>query len=198
MVSLRLGSPVLRVRHGRLLAIKGCHDGAKNGDLSKLSQLSGAIQVKSIQLKLVEDVVASRIVRRHRPIWTISLVRHLQSKPRLALFVTVAYRRYNANWWPTTTTPARTSCLEQGRMAMAPTDQMVLQGQIAIDQAVRLLEKAKAMSSGGAPEYNNNPDRITEHVQPVPIVVTKENLRGLRSRLYFGARMGGQPVFRVD
>ena len=35
-------------------------------------------------------------------------------------------------------------------------------GQIAIDQAVRILE-GKKMSTGGAPEYMNN-ERITEHV----------------------------------
>ena len=61
----------------------------------------------------------------------------------------------------------------RGSVAMAPTDQMIIQARISIDQAVRILE-GKPSATGGRPEFNNT-GRMIEHVQPVAAMVTPEN-----------------------
>ena len=173
-------------------ADKGCKDAAKNGDLEIVGTKWGDTG-KSIQLKLVEDVVSSRtsggktdldyIIGTTPTIEAaVGVVRDREITDTTKL---VAYY-YNAG---------AQILLQQGRMEMAPSDQMALQGQIAIDQAVRLLE-GKAMSTGGAPEYNNAA-RKTEHIQPVPIVVTKDNIKDFDPLSTLGAK-GWKPVFRVD
>ena len=52
------------------------------------------------------------------------------------------------------------------------------------------------MSTGGTPEHGN-PERITEHVQPVPTVVTKENIQDFDPSSTL-APDNWTPEFRVD
>lgn len=171
---------------------QGCHDSVKGSDVEIIATKWGDTG-KGIQMKLVEDVVASRTVGGKTDLDYIvgaaptiegaySVVREkgLRDKTKL-----VAYYY----------TQGMQIMLEKGRMAMAPSDQTVLQGQVAIDQAVRILE-GKGFSSGGRPEYNN-PDRITEHVQPVPIVFTSENARTIDTSSSLAPK-GWKPVFSVD
>ena len=61
-------------------------------------------------------------------------------------------------------TPASTTASRSGRILGAPTDSMVIQGRIAIDQAVRILEGKEYM----------------KHVGPALYVVDQENIRLLR------------------
>jgi len=171
---------------------KGCIDGAANGDIDVIATKWGDTG-KSIQLKLVEDVVASRTSGGKTNLDYI-----VGATPTIEAAVGVVRDRGIAETTQLVAYYYNTGShilLKQGRMAMAPTDQMVLQGQIAIDQAVRLLE-GKPMSTGGAPEYNNE-GRMTEHVQPVPIVVTKENYADFDPASTL-APEGWKPIFRVD
>ena len=75
-------------------------------------------------------------------------------------------------------TPGMHQFVGRGSVAMAPTDQMIIQARISIDQAVRILE-GKPSATGGRPEFNDT-GRMIEHVQPVAMRVTPENHAGLR------------------
>jgi protein TorT len=171
---------------------QGCHDAVKGSDVEIIATKWGDTG-KSIQLKLVEDVVASRTKG-----GTTDLNYIVGATPTIEAAVGVVRdrgiqetTRLVAYYYNT----GSHILLKQGRMDMAPTDHMVLQGQIAIDQAVRILE-GLPMATGGAPEHGN-PDRITEHVQPVPTVVTKENYADFDPASTL-APDGWKPVFRVD
>ena len=85
--------------------------------------------------------------------------------------------------------------LQQGRMDMAPTDQMIIQARISIDQAVRLLEN-KGYATGGRPEYEN-PSRLVEHAQPVAISVTPANIKDFDTSTTLAPK-GWVPSFSVD
>jgi protein TorT len=171
---------------------QGCHDAVKGSDVEIIATKWGDTG-KSIQLKLVEDVVASRTSG-----GTTDLNYIVGATPTIEAAVGVVRdrgiqetTRLVAYYYNT----GSHILLKQGRMDMAPTDHMVLQGQIAIDQAVRILE-GLPMATGGTPEHGN-PDRITEHVQPVPTIVTKENYNEFDPASTL-APDGWKPVFRVD
>ena len=68
-------------------------------------------------------------------------------------------------------TPGIDMFIKRGLISMAPSDQMISQAIIAVDQAVRLLE-GKQMATLGRPEFNNT-GRITEHVQQQILIVFK-------------------------
>ena len=78
---------------------------------------------------------------------------------------------------------------------MAPSDQMITQARIAIDQAVRLLENKK-MATGGRPEFNNN-KHLAEHAQPQRIIVTPETVGNFDTSTTLAPK-GWVPVFSVD
>ncbi len=171
---------------------KGCHDAVKGSDVEIIVTKWGDTG-KSIQLKLVEDVVASRSAGGSTDLDYI-----IGATPTIEAAVGVVRDRGIEKSTKLVAYYYNTGShilLKQGRMAMAPTDHMVLQGQIAIDQAVRVLE-GLPMSTGGTPEHGN-PDRITEHVQPVPTVVTKETIGDFDPSSTL-APEGWKPVFRVD
>ncbi|MGD9538223.1 MAG: TMAO reductase system periplasmic protein TorT [Alphaproteobacteria bacterium] len=92
-------------------------------------------------------------------------------------------------------TPGMHMFIGRGQVAMAPTDQMIIQCRIAIDQAVRLLE-GKPFASGGRPEYNDT-GRVVEHVQPVVALVTPESIKAFDTATTL-APDGWTPVFSVD
>lgn len=171
---------------------KGCHDAVVGSDVEIIATKWGDTG-KSIQLKLVEDVVASRSAG-----GTTDLDYIIGATPTIEAAVGVVRDRSIQKSTKLVAYYYNTGShilLKQGRMAMAPTDHMVLQGQIAIDQAVRILE-GHPMSTGGTPEHGN-PDRITEHVQPVPTVVTKENINDFDPSSTL-APEDWTPEFRVD
>ncbi|PPR25781.1 MAG: hypothetical protein CFH38_00606, partial [Alphaproteobacteria bacterium MarineAlpha10_Bin1] len=83
----------------------------------------------------------------------------------------------------------------RGSVAMAPTDQMIIQARISIDQAVRALE-GKGSATGGRPEFNNT-GRVIEHVQPVAFNVTPDNIEGFDTSTTLAPK-GWTPTFSVD
>jgi len=92
-------------------------------------------------------------------------------------------------------TPGMHIFLKRGSVAMAPSDQMITQARIAIDQAVRLLEK-KNMATGGRPEFNN-PNHLAEHAQPIRIIVTPDTVADFDTSTTL-APTGWIPQFSVD
>ena len=92
-------------------------------------------------------------------------------------------------------TPGMHIFLKRGAVAMAPSDQMVTQARIAIDQAVRLLEK-KEMATGGRKEYNNT-GRIIEHAQPLFVIVTPDSVANFDTSATL-APAGWIPQFSVN
>lgn len=92
-------------------------------------------------------------------------------------------------------TPGMHIFLKRGAVAMAPSDQMVTQARVAIDQAVRILEKKK-MATGGRAEYNNT-GRIIEHVQPPFVIVTPASVANFDTSATL-APAGWIPKFSVD
>ncbi len=92
-------------------------------------------------------------------------------------------------------TPGMDIFLRRGAVAMAPSDQMIIQARVAIDQAVRLLE-GRDMATGGRPEYNGT-GRVIEHVQPPFIIVTPDTVAGFDTSATL-APGGWIPQFSVD
>ncbi len=92
-------------------------------------------------------------------------------------------------------TPGMHIFLKRGSVAMAPSDQMITQARIAIDQAVRLLE-GKKMATGGRPEFNNN-SHLAEHAQPERIIVTPETVSDFDTSTTLAPK-SWIPVFSVD
>ena len=92
-------------------------------------------------------------------------------------------------------TPGMHIFLKRGAVAMAPSDQMVTQARIAIDQAVRLLEN-KEMATGGRMEYNNT-GRVIEHAQPLFVIVTPDSVANFDTSATL-APAGWIPEFSVN
>ena len=91
-------------------------------------------------------------------------------------------------------TPGIDLFIKRGLISMAPSDQMISQAKIAIDQAVRLLEGIE-MATGGRPEYNTG--RITEHIQQPILIVTPKNFNKFDSSTTLAPK-GWSPVFSVN
>ena len=136
---------------------KGCHAAIQGTNVTILETRWGDTG-KAVQLELVENILqsitSSEVVDLDYIVGTASTIegavgalreRGLQDKVKL-----VAYYY----------TPGMHIFLKRGVIAMAPSDQMITQARISIDQAVRLLEN-REMATGGRPQYNN-PDRIVE------------------------------------
>lgn len=92
-------------------------------------------------------------------------------------------------------TPGMQIFLKRGAVAMAPTDQMITQAQIAIDQALRLLEN-KPFATGGRPEFNDT-GRLVEHVQPPVVFVTPETVHDFDTSTTLAPK-NWTPKFSVD
>ena len=92
-------------------------------------------------------------------------------------------------------TPGMHQFVGRGSVAMAPTDQMIIQARISIDQAVRILE-GKPSATGGRPEFNDT-GRMIEHVQPVAMRVTPENHADFDTTTTLAPK-GWTPVFSTD
>ena len=92
-------------------------------------------------------------------------------------------------------TPGIDMFIKRGLISMAPSDQMISQAIIAVDQAVRLLE-GKEMATLGRQEFNNT-GRITEHVQQQIFIVTPDTYNKFDSSTTLAPK-GWSPVFSVD
>ena len=92
-------------------------------------------------------------------------------------------------------TPGIDMFIKRGLISMAPSDQMISQAIIAVDQAVRLLE-GKQMATLGRPEFNNT-GRITEHVQQQILIVTPDTYDKCDSSTTLAPK-GWSPKFSVD
>ena len=92
-------------------------------------------------------------------------------------------------------TPGIDMFIKRGLISMAPSDQMISQAIIAVDQAVRLLE-GKQMATLGRPEFNNT-GRITEHVQQQILIVTPDTYDKFDSSTTLAPK-GWSPKFSVD
>ena len=91
-------------------------------------------------------------------------------------------------------TPGIDLFIKRGLISMAPSDQMISQARIAVDQAVRLLGGIE-MATGGRPEYNTG--RITEHIQQPILIVTPKNFSKFDSSTTLAPK-GWSPVFSVN
>ncbi|MFT5503218.1 MAG: protein TorT [Gammaproteobacteria bacterium] len=171
---------------------KGCRDAVKGTSVEILETRWGDTG-KIIQLELVENILQTMTsgeeVELDYIIGTATTIegavgsireRGLQKQIKL-----VAYYY----------TPGMNIFLKRGSVAMAPSDQMITQARVAIDQAVRLLEDKK-MATGGRPEFNNS-DRLTEHAQPLIIIVTPDTVDNFDSSTTLAPK-GWIPVFSVD
>ena len=92
-------------------------------------------------------------------------------------------------------TPGIDMFIKRGLISMAPSDQMISQAIIAVDQAVRLLE-GKQMATLGRPEFNNT-GRITEHVQQQILIITPDTYDKFDSSTTLAPK-GWSPKFSVD
>lgn len=92
-------------------------------------------------------------------------------------------------------TPGMDIFIRRGQVDMAPSDQMIIQARVSVDQAVRLLE-GLPMATGGRPEFGQT-GRLTEHVQPPIIIVTPDNIDSFESHTTLAPKYWS-PVFSVD
>ena len=170
----------------------GCNDAVAGSDV-EIVQTKWGDTGKEIQLKLVEDVIQSQTFDGEVDLdyivgvgpaieGAIATLRDLDLSGQIKL----------ASYYYT---PGMHMFLQQGRMDMAPTDQMIIQARISIDQAVRLLEN-KGYATGGRPEYEN-PSRMVEHAQPVAISVTPATIKDFDTSTTLAPK-GWVPSFSVD
>jgi protein TorT len=148
---------------------------------------------KSIQLKLVEAAIQTHVMADEPKfdyiVGTATSIegavgalrsRNLDKKVKL-----VAYYY----------TPGMDIFIRRGQVDMAPSDQMIIQARVSVDQAVRLLE-GLPMATGGRPEFGQT-GRLTEHVQPPIIIVTPDNIDNFESHTTLAPKYWS-PVFSVD
>ncbi len=171
---------------------KGCHAAVEGTDVEILETRWGDTG-KAIQLELVENILQTMtsgenveldfIVGTATTIeGAVGAIRERNLEKQIKL---VAYYY----------TPGMHIFLKRGAVAMAPSDQMITQARVAIDQAVRLLEN-KGMATGGRPEFNHT-GRLIEHVQPPFIIVTPETVAEFNTATTL-APTGWIPKFSVD
>ena len=171
---------------------KGCNDAVAGSDV-EIVQTKWGDTGKEIQLKLVEDVIQSQTFDGELALdyivgvgpaieGAIATLRDLDLSGKVKL----------ASYYYT---PGMHMFLQQGRMDMAPTDQMIIQARISIDQAVRLLE-GKGYATGGRPEFGDT-GRVIEHAQPVGIIVTPGNIKDFDTSTTLAPK-GWVPTFSVD
>ena len=173
-------------------ADNGCRDAVNNTHIEIVATRWGDTG-KEIQLDLVEEVLqtmtSGQQVELDYIVGTATTIegavgairfRELEEEIKLVAFYY---------------TPGMQIFLKRGAVAMAPTDQMITQAQIAIDQALRLLEH-KAMATGGRPEFNDT-GRLVEHVQPPVIFVTPDTVKDFNTSTTLAPK-NWTPKFSVD
>ena len=171
---------------------QGCHDAVAGSDVEIVSVKWGDTG-KEIQLKLIEDVLEAQTTGGETDLdyivgatvaaeaaVTAVRDRDLQDDVKVvSYYYSIGVHQF----------------LSRGSIVMAPTDQVVLQSRISVEQAVRLVEGIPPFT-GGRPEFNNT-GRIVEHVQPVAGIVTPENVKDFDTSTTL-APQGWTPIFTVD
>lgn len=148
---------------------------------------------KEIQLKLVEDVIQSQTFDGVLALdYIVGVGPAIESAIATLRDLDLSGKVKLASYYYT---PGMHMFLQQGRMDMAPTDQMIIQARISIDQAVRLLE-GKGYATGGRPEFGDT-GRIIEHAQPIGIIVTPANIKDFDTSTTLAPK-GWVPSFSVD
>ena len=171
---------------------QGCHDAVVGSDAEIIST-KWAQTSKEAQLSLVENVIQAQTSGSDVDLDYIvgvapaveggmAALRDLGLQDEIKL---VSYYY----------TPGMHQFVGRGSVAMAPTDQMIIQARISIDQAVRLLE-GKPFATGGRAEFNDT-GRTIEHVQPVAMRVTPENHADFDTTTTLAPK-GWTPVFSTD
>jgi protein TorT len=170
----------------------GCNDAVAGSDV-EIVQTKWGDTGKEIQLKLVEDVIQSQTFDGEVDLdYIVGVGPAIESAIATLRDLDLTGEIKLASYYYT---PGMHMFLQQGRMDMAPTDQMIIQARIAIDQAVRLLEN-KGFATGGRPEYMN-PTRLVEHAQPVAISVTPDTIKDFDTSTTLAPK-GWVPSFSVD
>lgn len=170
---------------------KGCLKAVKDSNVNILETNWGDTG-KSIQLKLVEEALQNLASGKEPKFQyivgtgaTIEAAvgalrsRNLQDKIKL---VSTYY------------TPGMDFFIKRGNIAMAPSDQMISQAKIAVDQATRILE-GKPMSTGGSREYSDT-GRITEHIQQKILIITPDNAKTFDHSTTLAPK-GWKPIFSL-
>ena len=116
---------------------------------------------KDVQFKLVEDVITA-----HSSGNSTDLDYIIANAPAIEGAVRVKRDRGFKDlelvaWY---ITPGVDMAIKRGHVAAAPSDQPVVTGRIAVDQAVRMLE-GKPFATGGAPSWGDE-SRVSEHIGP--------------------------------
>jgi periplasmic protein TorT len=173
-------------------ADKGCVDAVADSNIEIVFTRWGDTG-KSVQLKLVEDVLTSSLTGDNVDLDYI--IGTATTAEAAAGAIRALGLRGKIDIVAFYYTPGIHAFLKRGEVAMAPTDQMIVQARIAVDQMVRLLEGIK-MSSGGRAEFGNS-GRLAEHVQPPPIVVTPDTVDAFDTSTTLAPR-GWRPLFSVD
>lgn len=171
---------------------KGCNDAIQGSDVEIIATKWGDTG-KEIQTSLVEDVLQAQTSGGETDLEYIvgtattaeaaaSVVRARDLKGKIQIVGTYY-------------TPGMHMLIERGDVVMAPSDQQVIQGRIAVDQAVRLLE-GKPMATGGRPEYGNT-GRTTEHIFPSLVAVDQEHYKAFDPATTLGPS-DWKPEFHVE
>jgi protein TorT len=170
----------------------GCHDAVKGSDAVIISTKWGQTS-KEVQMKLVEDVIQAQTSGSDVDLdYIVGVAPAIEGGMAATRDLGIQDDVKLVSYYYT---PGMHQFVGRGSVAMAPTDQMIIQARISIDQAVRLLE-GKPSATGGRPEYNNT-GRTIEHVQPVAAMVTPENIKDFDTTTTLAPK-GWTPSFSTD
>lgn len=170
----------------------GCHDAVEGSDAEIIST-KWAQTSKEAQLSLVENVIQAQTSGGETDLdYIVGVAPAIEGGMAALRDMGIADQVKLVSYYYT---PGMHQFVGRGSVAMAPTDQMIIQARISIDQAVRLLE-GKPSATGGRPEYNNT-GQTTEHVQPVAAMVTPENIKDFDTTTTLAPK-GWTPVFSTD
>lgn len=170
----------------------GCHDAVKGSDAEIIST-KWAQTSKEAQLSLVENVIQAQTSGGETDLdYIVGVAPAIEGGMATLRDMGLADQVKLVSYYYT---PGMHQFVGRGSVAMAPTDQMIIQARISIDQAVRLLE-GKPSATGGRPEFNDT-GRTIEHVQPVAAMVTPENIKDFDTSTTLAPK-GWKPVFSTD
>jgi len=170
----------------------GCHDAVKGSDAEIIST-KWAQTSKEAQLSLVENVIQAQTSGGETDLdYIVGVAPAVEGGMAALRDMGLADQVKLVSYYYT---PGMHQFVGRGSVAMAPTDQMIIQARISIDQAVRLLE-GKPSATGGRPEFNDT-GRTIEHVQPVAFMVTPENIKDFDTTTTLAPK-GWTPVFSTD
>jgi protein TorT len=173
-------------------ADQGCQAAVEGSDIEVVSTKWGQTS-KEVQLKLVEDVIQAQTSDGETALdYIVGVAGAVEGGMAATRDMGIQDDVQLVSFYYT---PGMHQFVGRGSVDMAPTDQMIIQARIAVDQAVRLLE-GKPFATGGRPEFNNT-GRVIEHVQPLAAMVTPDNIKEFDTSTTL-APDGWTPVFSTD